>query len=96
MTTPDNENPPDEESRETDGYFRRDVDEFHREANVLAGHDPQDVTSDPPENLRARRLIVFAIITLIGLVAAGLALGLMSLPTCENPQYNWMPCIPDF
>ena len=85
-----------ETDRHNYGYFERDVDDFHREANVLAGHDPQGVSPDPPENLRLRRLIVFATLTMIGLCAAGLALGLMALPECENPQYNWMPCIPNF
>ena len=78
------------------GYFERDVDAFHREANVLDGHDPQGVSSDPPENLWARRLVVFAILTILGLLAGGVAMGLMALPECENPQYNWMPCIPSF
>ncbi|MGO1535729.1 MAG: hypothetical protein ACTHWM_02280 [Yaniella sp.] len=85
-----------EKDRRTHGYFERDVDDFHREANVLAGHDPHDVSADPPQNLRLRRLFVFATLTVIGLLAAGLALGLMALPECENPQYNWMPCIPNF
>lgn len=79
---------------EATGYYERDVDAFHREANVLAGHDPQDVSSDPPGNLRARRLIVFVILIVVGLAAAGMAVGLMSLPQCENPDNNWMPCIP--
>lgn len=87
---------PFDEDRHTRGYFERDVDDFHREANVLAGHDPHGVSSDPPENLRLRRFVVFATLTIIGLFAAGVALGLMALPECENPQYNWMPCIPDF
>lgn len=95
MTRPESEEYFDAD-RHNSGYFERDVDEFHREANVLAGHDPQDVSSDPPENLRARRLMVFAILTVIGLLAAGLAIGLMAVPACENPQYNWMPCIPNF
>lgn len=81
---------------ETSGYYRRDVDEFYREQNVLDGDDPHGVTSDPPDNLRARRLIVFLTIVVMGLVAAGVAFGLMALPQCENPQYNWMPCIPDW
>lgn len=95
MTRPDAEDHWDD-NREASGYFERDVDEFHREANVLDGHDSHDVSSDPPENLRARRLIVFIILTVIGLLAAGMAMGLMALPQCENPQYNWMPCIPEF
>lgn len=78
------------------GYFERDVDEFHREANVLDEHDPQGVSSDPPENLRARRLVVFAVLTVMGLLAGAIAMGLMALPECENPQNNWMPCIPLF
>lgn len=78
------------------GYFERDVDEFHREANVLDGHDPHDVSSAPPENLRARRFVVFAILAVMGLLAGAVAMGLMALPECENPQYNWMPCIPRF
>ena len=90
------EQPTDDQLREAEGYFRRDVDEFHREANVLAGHDPQDVSADPPPNLTARRLIVFGVLVLAGLVAAALAMGLMAIPNCENPQYNWMPCIPNF
>ncbi|OAV59335.1 hypothetical protein [Enteractinococcus helveticum] len=94
MSSPD-ERPTEEELREAEGYFRRDVDEFHREANVLAGHDPQDVSADPPENLTARRLIVFGILVLAGVVAAALAMGLMAIPVCENPPYNWMPCIPN-
>jgi len=81
---------------EAEGYFRRDVDEFHREANVLAGHDPEDVSSSPPENLTARRLIVFSVLVVAGLLATVLAMGLMSIPACENPQYNWMPCLPNF
>jgi len=81
---------------ETSGYYRRDVEEFYREQNVLDGDDPHGVTSDPPDNLRARRLIVFLTIVVMGLVAAGVAFGLMALPQCENPQYNWMPCIPDW
>jgi len=80
--------------RESTGYYERDVDEFHREANVLAGHDPRDVSSDLPENLRSRRLMVFIVLTLLGLIAAGIAVGLMAIPQCENPEYNWMPCIP--
>ena len=95
MTTPD-EQPTEEERREAEGYFRRDVDEFHREANVLAGHDPHDVSADPPKNLAARRLIVFCILLFAGVLATALAMGLMAVPDCENPQYNWMPCIPDF
>lgn len=81
---------------ETSGYYRRDVDEFYREANVLAGHDPQDVSAEPPKNLGLRRLLVFSILVVAGLVAAGLAIGLIAIPQCENPPYSWMPCIPDF
>lgn len=95
MTSPASPEQPEDYDRQTDRYFQRDVDEFHREANVLAGHDPDGVSSDPPENLSARRFLVFAIIVLVGLVAAAGAVGLMTLPQCENPQYNWMPCIPD-
>jgi len=29
-------------------------------------------------------------------LAAALAMGLMAIPVCENPPYNWMPCIPNF
>ena len=95
MSSPD-ERPTEDERREAEGYFRRDVDEFHREANVLAGQNPQGVSADPPSNLGARRLIVFAILVLVGVVATALAMGLMAIPDCENPQYNWMPCIPNF
>jgi len=95
VTTPD-EQPTEEERRAAEGYFRRDVDEFHREANVLAGQDPRDVSADPPKNLAARRLLVFGILLLAGVVATALAIGLMAVPDCENPQYNWMPCIPNF
>lgn len=96
MSTSENEPPSTEEhDREATGYFRRDMDDFHREANVLAGHDPVQVTSDPPENLKARRWIVFGIVVVAGLLAAGFAVGLMSIPQCENPPYNWMPCIPN-
>lgn len=88
---------PDEpdENRYIGDYYRRDVEEFHREANVLAGHDPEDVSADPPENLRGRRLMVFAIIVVVGLLAGGMAVALMALPQCENPPYSWMPCVPD-
>src|SRR5699024_12627689 len=79
--------------RESTGYYERDVDEFHREANVLAGHDPRDVSSDLPENLRSRRLMVFIVLTLLGMIAAGIAVGLMAIPQCENAEYNWMHCI---
>lgn len=96
MTRRDAGEPLDDERPDASGYFERDVDEFHREANVLAGHDPREVSSDPPENLRARRLVVFTILVVMGLAAAGIALGMMALPQCENPQYNWMPCIPNF
>ena len=95
MTLSDPEDPSDGEHAAS-GYFERDIDEFHREANVLAGHDPQSVSSHPPGNLRARRLVVFAILTIMGWLAGGIAIGLMALPECENPQYNWMPCIPSF
>ncbi len=78
------------------GYFRRNVEEFHKEANVLAGHDPENVSADPPRNLQARRWIVFCIIVMVGLITAAVAVGLMAVPQCENPQYNWLPCIPDF
>lgn len=88
------EETPDETSQDH-GYFRRDVEAFYREANVLAGHDPRDVTAEFPANLRLRRLLVFGFIVVAGVLAVGLAIGLMSLPSCENPQYNWMPCIPD-
>lgn len=87
---------PEASDRHAEGYFERNVEEFHREANVLAGHDPRDVTSDPPQNITARRVIVFLVLVIAGLIAAGLAIGLMSIPGCENPEYNWMPCIPDF
>lgn len=87
--------PPQEPKRRAEGYYRRDADEFHREANVLAGHDPAAVSSDPPKNLRVRRWFVFLIIVLVGLIAAGIAVGLMAVPQCENPPYNWLPCIPD-
>ncbi|WP_022871003.1 hypothetical protein [Yaniella halotolerans] len=93
--TQQNSEEPFETDRHKHGYFERDVDDFHREANVLAGHDPQSVSADPPENLRFRRLVVFATLTIMGLCAAAIALGLMALPECENPQYNWMPCIPN-
>ncbi len=93
--TSSEESLPDNQRRETEGYHRRDVDEFHREANVLAGHDPQDVSADPPKNLTIRRLIVFSVIVLAGIVATALAVGLMAIPACENPPYSWMPCIPN-
>lgn len=92
----DHNKPPFEDEHKADGYFRRDVDQFHREANVLAGHDAEDVSAGPPENLTARRLVVFSILVVAGLLATGLAMGLMSIPACENPQYNWMPCLPNF
>ncbi len=95
MTHSDPEEPS-EPTYQPSEYFRRDVDEFHREANVLAGHDPQGVSSDPPKNLRARRIMVFAVLVATCLIAAGIAVGLMALPQCENPQYNWLPCLPDF
>lgn len=95
MTRPASEQQPDDDARNDYGYFERDVDEFHREANVLAGHSPVGVSSDPPVNLRARRLMVFAVLTVIGLLAGAVAIGLMAIPPCENPQYNWMPCVPD-
>ena len=95
MSAP-NEHPAEEESPKAEGYFRRDVDEFHREANVLAGNDPQDVSADPPKNLTTRRLLVFGILVVAGVLAAALAMGLMAIPVCENPPYNWMPCIPNF
>ena len=78
------------------GYYRRDVDEFYREQNVLDGDDPSEVSSSPPDNLRARRLIVFATIVVLGFIAAAVAVGFMAVPQCENPQYNWMPCIPNW
>lgn len=86
---------PEEPDRHATGYFRRDIDEFHREANVLAGHDPVQVSAEPPKNLTTRRWIVFTIVVIAGLVAAGLAAWLMSIPPCENPPYSWMPCIPN-
>lgn len=95
MSSSETPSTPQEPQRRADGYYRRDVDEFQREANVLAGHDPAAVSADPPENLRRRRWLVFIIIVLAGLVAAGIAVGLMAVPQCENPPYNWMPCIPD-
>ena len=95
MSSSETPRPSQEPERRAEGYFRRDADEFHREANVLAGHDPAEVSADPPENLRARRWVVFAIIVLAGLIAAGIAVGLMAVPQCENPPYNWLPCIPD-
>lgn len=88
--------PSKEELAQRDGYYPRDVDEFHKEANVLAGHDPADVTSQQPQNLRARRLTVFLIITMVGVVAMAVAMGLIAIPQCENPRYNWMPCVPNF
>lgn len=96
MTDSSDQQEPHNESQDTpSGYFRRDVDHFHREANVLAGHEPSQVTSRPPENLRARRVLVFLVIVLAGLIVTAVAVGMMALPTCENPQYNWMPCVPD-
>ncbi len=95
MSSSANPKPPEDPERRVEGYYRRDADEFHREANVLAGHDPAAVSAVPPENLGARRWIVFVIIVLAGLVAAGIAVGLMAIPQCENPPYNWLPCIPD-
>lgn len=88
--------PSKEELAQRDGYYPRDVDEFHKEANVLAGHDPAEVTPQQPENLGARRLTVFLIITVVGLLAMAVAMGLIAVPDCENPPYNWMPCVPNF
>ncbi|HEY4536809.1 MAG TPA: hypothetical protein VIG71_12680 [Enteractinococcus sp.] len=93
---PSDDHPNAPESPGVDGYYRRDVDEFHREANVLAGHDPQDASAEPPKNLTARRLLVFGILALAAVLATGIAMGLMAIPDCENPQYNWMPCLPNF
>lgn|GEM_PF-1947778 len=95
MTPTSDSQSPEDPERQRRGYYRRDVEEFQKEANVLAGHDPEDVSSDPPRNLAARRWIVFAIIVVVGLIAAAIAVGLMALPQCANPQYNWLPCIPD-
>ena len=95
MTHSDPEEPL-EPTQQPSGYFLRDVDQFHREANVFAGHDPQGVSADPPKNLRTRRIMVFTVLTITCLLAAGIAVGLMSVPQCENPQYNWLPCLPDF
>lgn len=95
MTPPTTPDTPPDPDRHAEEYFRSDVEEFHREANVLAGHDPAEVTSDQPTNLSARRWLVFVIIVITGLIAAGIAVGLMAVPQCENPQYNWLPCIPE-
>lgn len=96
MTSPDKVPSEEEELCAAEGYYRRDVDEFHREANVIAGHDPRDVSADPPKNLGKRRLLVFGILVFAGLLVTALAMGLMAIPDCENPPYSWMPCIPNF
>lgn len=90
------ERPSSEDISHYEGYHPRNVDEFHKEANVLAGHDPAEVTADPPANLAVRRVLVFSILAVAGVLAVVLAMGLISIPDCENPQYNWMPCVPDF
>lgn len=95
MSSPKHQPPSEEDGRRSAGYFQRDRDEFQRAANVLAGHDPAEVSADPPQNLKTRRWIVFVIVVLAGLIAAGFTVGLMAIPQCENPPYNWMPCIPN-
>ena len=57
MSAP-NEHPAEEESPKAEGYFRRDVDEFHREANVLAGMTRRmfQQTHQKPDNSTAPSL----------------------------------------
>lgn len=74
------------------GYYLRETADFHREANVLDGVDPQRAAPLPPKNIKLRRWLVFIGAVVMALAAVGFAIWMISLPDCQNPPNNFMPC----
>lgn len=45
------------------------------------------------DSMGRRRILLFLGILLAGAVLIGMVLFAMTLPTCEDPARDWIPCI---